>query len=207
MLLTTLLSLDCKDSVLQTQTDETKREFLHTGLSKETLSALLHSEPSSSLQFLVPVHVDGLQLLSTNIPCKSCTRAHFCSAVALWVTRCHQRVIPASAHVPAAPIPPTKFNISQDCSQTKAARTEGTWGPSPPQDSLSPAPETLGLRAFLPMERSCRCCHSLPGSHCWNFNSTSKIAYMQGLLPHERRGAGKQAEVLWNGGEPSDLSP
>lgn len=57
MLLSTLLSLDCKDSVLQTQTDETKTEFLHTGLSKETLSSSLLSEPSSRLQILVPVHV------------------------------------------------------------------------------------------------------------------------------------------------------
>lgn len=50
------MSLDCKDSVSQTQTDETKREFLHTGLSKETVSASLLSEPSSSSQFLVPLH-------------------------------------------------------------------------------------------------------------------------------------------------------
>lgn len=54
-LLTTLLTLDCKDSVLQTQSDETKVEFRHTGLSKESFSFLAFRaqlQPTDSCSYL-----------------------------------------------------------------------------------------------------------------------------------------------------------
>lgn len=77
-------------------------------------------------------------------------------------------------------IGPLKFNISKNCSLTKHATTNGSEWPWLPLGCLSSAVVTLGLHAFLPMEKSS---HSGPGANGLNLHSTSKTQYIQGLLP------------------------
>lgn len=51
-----------------------------------------------------------------------------------------------------------------------------------PEGQLSPATKTLGLHAFLSMEKNCP---SSPGSHGQNCNSSSQTPYVQGFLTDE----------------------
>lgn len=171
------------------------------GLSKESFSFLAFRaqlQPTDSCSYLsVMVCNSWARISLANSACGLISGIDG-FAVALEVTRWHQRVVQGTARV--AQIPPTKSNTSQDCSQTKAASTERTWEPSP----ACTCTWNTGIFVFLPMEKSW---HSLSGSHCRNFHSTSKIASIQGFLPHKRRGAGEQAEVPWNEGEVLDLNP
>lgn len=154
--------------------DKKKKEFVHTGLSKETVS-------QSPLQAAVPRSCARVVMMCSS---RAPISLHVGSFLLCSGAPGH-RVTAASHPSPALTCPrsDSSHKIQGLLLDKSRQHRKRTWGPFPAQDP----PGIPGLRVFHPMDKRC---DFLSGSHCWNFDSTSKIAYKQGLLPHRRRGAG-----------------
>ena len=81
-----------------------------------------------------------------------------------------ERIILLQALMAEIGILPSKFNVTEDCSQIKALRTDRC-GFSWSLVAAAHLPLKLRLSAFLPVEKSCS---SFPDLHGLNWDSTSK---------------------------------